>query len=85
MANSWSSGSGSDPITAAALYPRLEALLREDDILVAETGTISMGLGFARMPAGASSTTRPCRAPSVGKHRQRSVRHSPLANGERSS
>jgi indolepyruvate decarboxylase len=49
-----SSGSGSDPITAAALYPRLEAFLREDDILVAETGTISMGLGFARMPAGAT-------------------------------
>ena len=49
-----SSGSGSDPITAAALYPRLEAFLREDDIIVAETGTISMGLGFARMPAGAT-------------------------------
>jgi indolepyruvate decarboxylase len=47
-------GSGSDPITAAALYPRLEAFLREDDVIVAETGTISMGLGFARMPAGAT-------------------------------
>jgi indolepyruvate decarboxylase len=47
-------GSGSDPITAAALYPRWEKFLREGDILVAETGTASMGLGFARMPAGAS-------------------------------
>jgi indolepyruvate decarboxylase len=40
------------PITAAFLYPRWEAFLRPDDILVAETGTASMGLGFARMPAG---------------------------------
>jgi indolepyruvate decarboxylase len=42
------------PITAACLYPRWEAFLRPDDILVAETGTASMGLGFARMPAGAT-------------------------------
>src|SRR5271169_6560886 len=48
-------GSGSDPITAAALYPRWEKFLRKNDILVAETGTASMGLGFARMPAGAFS------------------------------
>jgi len=42
------------PITAPSLYPRWEAFLRPDDILVAETGTASMGLGFARMPAGAT-------------------------------
>src|ERR1700677_2557715 len=42
------------PITAASLYPRWEAFLRPDDILVAETGTASMGLGFARMPADAT-------------------------------
>ena len=47
-------GEGSDPITAAALYPRWANFLRPNDILVAETGTVSMGLGFARMPAGAS-------------------------------
>jgi indolepyruvate decarboxylase len=47
-------GSGSDPITAAALYPRWANFLRQNDILVAETGTASMGMGFARMPAGAS-------------------------------
>ena len=34
--------------------PRWEKFLRPDDILVAETGTVSMGLGFARMPAGAT-------------------------------
>jgi indolepyruvate decarboxylase len=46
-------GSGSEPITAAALYPRWEKFLRPNDILMAETGTASMGMGFARMPAGA--------------------------------
>jgi indolepyruvate decarboxylase len=47
-------GSGTDPITADALYPRWESFLEPDDILIAETGTASMGLGFARMPRGAS-------------------------------
>jgi indolepyruvate decarboxylase len=47
-------GQGGDAITAAALYPRWANFLRPKDILVAETGTASMGLGFARMPAGAS-------------------------------
>jgi indolepyruvate decarboxylase len=47
-------GHGTDPITAAALYPRWANFLRPDDILVAETGTVSMGLGFAKMPPGAS-------------------------------
>jgi indolepyruvate decarboxylase len=47
-------GDGGDPIDAAALYPRWERFLKPDDILFAETGTASMGLGFARMPAGAS-------------------------------
>ena len=46
-------GAGSEPITAAALYPRWERFLRPNDILMAETGTASMGMGFARMPAGA--------------------------------
>ncbi|WP_374307596.1 alpha-keto acid decarboxylase family protein [Methylocella sp.] len=47
-------GSGGDPITARALYPRWSAFLREGDVLVAETGTVSMGLGFATMPRGAN-------------------------------
>lgn len=46
--------SGSDPISAAALYPRWANFLKPNDILIAETGTSSMGLGFARMPAGAT-------------------------------
>ena len=47
-------GSGNEPITAAALYPRWERFLRPNDIVVAETGTVSMGLGFTRMPSGAT-------------------------------
>jgi indolepyruvate decarboxylase len=47
-------GSGNEPITAAALYPRWEKFLRPHDILMAETGTASMGMGFTRMPAGAT-------------------------------
>ncbi len=47
-------GGGDDPISAEALYPRWASFLRPHDVLVAETGTASMGLGFARMPAGAS-------------------------------
>jgi indolepyruvate decarboxylase len=48
------SGGGDDPIDVHALYPRWADFLKPDDILVAETGTASMGLGFALMPAGAS-------------------------------
>jgi indolepyruvate decarboxylase len=47
-------GSGTDPITAAALYPRWANFLKPNDILIGETGTTSMGLGFARMPSGAT-------------------------------
>ncbi|HXN74165.1 MAG TPA: thiamine pyrophosphate-binding protein [Candidatus Acidoferrales bacterium] len=47
-------GQGTDPIAAASLYPRWANFLRRNDILVAETGTCSMGLGFAKMPAGAT-------------------------------
>ena len=47
-------GQGDDAITADTLYPRWADFLRPDDILIAETGTASMGLGFARMPRGAT-------------------------------
>lgn len=46
-------GSGADPITAETLYPRWAEFLREDDIVIAETGTSSMGLAFAKLPRGA--------------------------------
>jgi indolepyruvate decarboxylase len=47
-------GNGSDPITVEALYPRWASFLKPNDILVVETGTSSMGLGFALLPKGAT-------------------------------
>ena len=47
-------GAGGDKITADALYPRWSRFLKPNDILVAETGTSSMGLGLAKMPKGAT-------------------------------
>jgi indolepyruvate decarboxylase len=47
-------GAGDEPITAETLYPRWADFIAPDDIVVAETGTASMGLGFARMPSGAN-------------------------------
>lgn len=47
-------GGGSDPITVEALYPRWADFLKPNDIVIAETGTSSMGLAFALMPKGAS-------------------------------
>jgi indolepyruvate decarboxylase len=47
-------GSLDRPINAAYLYARWEAMLREKDILVTETGTSSMGMAFANMPSGSA-------------------------------
>jgi indolepyruvate decarboxylase len=47
-------GAGNDPITVDALYSRWQDFLRPDDILMAETGTTSMGLAFALLPEGAT-------------------------------
>ncbi len=47
-------GSGADPITVNALYPRWASFLQPNDIVFAETGTPSMGLAFAVMPKGAT-------------------------------
>ena len=44
---------GEDPITAEALYPRWANFFRPNDVIIAETGTSSMGLAFAQLPKGA--------------------------------
>ncbi|KAG0208906.1 hypothetical protein BGX28_000225 [Mortierella sp. GBA30] len=41
-------------IIAGYMYPRWQRMLKPNDILIAETGTSSMGLAFARMPKGAT-------------------------------
>ena len=45
-------GAPPDEITPDYLYPRWESFFREGDLVVAETGTVSMGLAFALMPRG---------------------------------
>jgi indolepyruvate decarboxylase len=45
-------GKPDEKITAEYLYPRWEQFLKPNDILIAETGTPSVGMAFARMPAG---------------------------------
>jgi indolepyruvate decarboxylase len=45
-------GALEDLISPEYLYPRWQQFLRPGDILVTETGTASMGLGFALMPSG---------------------------------
>jgi len=47
-------GAPRDKITVEYLYPRWESMLREGDILFAETGTSSMGMAFANMPKGST-------------------------------
>lgn len=47
-------GKADAPIDAASLYPRWASFIRPGDIVVAETGTSSMGLGFALLPEGAT-------------------------------
>ncbi|MEF2231653.1 MAG: thiamine pyrophosphate-dependent enzyme, partial [Pseudodesulfovibrio sp.] len=46
-------GRAADPITTGYLYPRLEKFFRPGDIIMAETGTASMGLVTARLPEDA--------------------------------
>lgn len=41
-------------ITVDYLYPRWQQMLKPGDMLIAETGTSSMGLGFAHMPKGST-------------------------------
>jgi indolepyruvate decarboxylase len=46
-------GAPGDRITPDYLYPRWEKFFQPGDLVIAETGTASMGLGFAQMPAKA--------------------------------
>jgi indolepyruvate decarboxylase len=45
-------GASGDKITVEYLYPRWAQMLKQDDILIAETGTSAMGMAFANMPKG---------------------------------
>lgn len=45
-------GAPGEKITPESLYPRWEKFLRPGDLVIAETGTVSMGLAFGLMPPG---------------------------------
>ena len=47
-------GNPEDNLTPDYLYPRWEKFFRPGDLVVAETGTVSMGLAFALMPEGST-------------------------------
>jgi indolepyruvate decarboxylase len=47
-------GAANDKISAEYLYPRLQKFLKPGDILVAETGTVSIGLACAALPRGST-------------------------------
>ena len=47
-------GAPGDKITPDYLYPRWERFFRPGDLIIAETGTVSMGLAFALMPKGSA-------------------------------
>jgi indolepyruvate decarboxylase len=47
-------GQPNDQISVKYLYPRWQQMLKPGDILVAETGTSSMGVAFSQMPRGAT-------------------------------
>lgn len=45
-------GKSNDKISVKYLYPRWQEMLKPNDILVAESGTVSLGLVFTKMPKG---------------------------------
>lgn len=45
-------------ITSHYLYPRFEKFIKQNDIVIADTGTFSMGLGFALLPKEVSFQTQ---------------------------
>ncbi|KAF9171614.1 hypothetical protein BGX21_007147 [Mortierella sp. AD011] len=47
-------GNPDGKITSSYMYPRWQQMLKPNDILVTETGASGMGLGFVKMPKGAT-------------------------------
>ncbi|MFD9626477.1 alpha-keto acid decarboxylase family protein [Peribacillus muralis] len=48
----------SAPLKAASYYPRIQQMLKEDDIVVTETGTFSYGMSQVRLPKGVTYITQ---------------------------
>src|SRR6516165_4829037 len=74
-------GQANDKISVQYLYPRWEQMLKPGDILVAETGTTSMGLGFAQMPKDATFHNQTLWGSIGGPHPPPSAPHWPHRSG----
>ncbi|WP_409293801.1 alpha-keto acid decarboxylase family protein [Peribacillus sp. SCS-26] len=48
------SGTGDDKLEASAYYPRIQEMLKPQDVIVVETGTLFYGMSQVRLPEGAS-------------------------------
>lgn len=51
-------GSADDPLNAADYYPRFQHMLKEDDIVIAETGTFFYGMAQVRLPRNVTYITQ---------------------------
>lgn len=51
-------GMADEPIKAADYYPRFQNMLKENDIVIAETGTFFFGLGQVRLPQNVTYITQ---------------------------
>ncbi|MDM5337260.1 thiamine pyrophosphate-binding protein [Fictibacillus enclensis] len=47
-------GGAEEPIRAASYYPRIQHMLKENDVIITETGTLSYGMSQVRLPKGAT-------------------------------
>lgn len=48
------SGGADELLSAASYYPRIQQMLKEDDVIIAETGSFYFGLSQVKMPRGAT-------------------------------
>jgi indolepyruvate decarboxylase len=50
-ATSFAPAESQDPLSHVNLWPRIEAFLAKNDVIIAESGTVSAGIGGIRLPA----------------------------------
>src|SRR5699024_9895161 len=46
-------GAPEEKLAAAAYYPRFQNMLKKDDVMIIDTGTLSYGMSQVRLPSGA--------------------------------
>ena len=78
-------GKPSDPITAAALYPRYRDFFKPKDLIVLESGSSNSGIFPLPLPDGAEVQLRRCGARSAGPPGRRLELPWPIHRDEPSS